>query len=132
MIPATLGQHLRKRRGELRLRQSDVAERLGIAVWTLLSWEKGARSPSDRYLPAIIRFLGYDPLPAPEGLGEQLRAWRRRQGLSGKKAAKRLGVDEGTLCRWERGIWTPKGLRRKLVEALLGSEGATAQSPQNR
>lgn len=104
------------------LRQLDVARQLGTKLSTLGSWEKGSRHPTDQYLPAIIRFLGYDPLPTPSGIGDQLRAWRRRQGLSGKAAAERLGVDEGTLSRWERGIWKPKGPRRRLVEELLSNE----------
>ena len=115
----TLGDHIRRRRLELGLRQRDVAERLGSRLSTVLCWEKGTRHPTDRYLPALIRFLGYDPLPAPTGMGGRLRTWRRRQGLSGKAAAKRLGVDEGTLSRWERGIWKPTGPRRKLIEELL-------------
>lgn len=117
--PVSLADYLKKRRFELGLRQRDVAERLGVENSTLLSWEKGHKRPMDMYLPRIIAFLGYDPQPAPASLGDQIRAKRKALGLSGKAAARRLGVDEGTLSRWERGIWKPKGRRRKLVEKLL-------------
>jgi DNA-binding transcriptional regulator YiaG len=103
----------------LGLLQRDVARQLAVNVATIHCWERGTKHPMDRHLPAVIRFLGYDPLPEPIGLGEKLQAWRRRRGLSAKAAARRLGVDEGTLSRWERGIWKPKGARQKLVESLV-------------
>lgn len=117
--PKTLGEHLRRRRLELGLRQRDAAQELGIRPSSVLSWEKGTRRPADRYIPALIRFLGYDPRPVPVRLGDRLRAWRHHRGLSCKATAKHLGIDEGTLSRWERGIWNPTGPRRKLVEDLL-------------
>lgn len=35
-------------------------------------------------------------------MAEQLLAARRRKGLSVKRAAARIGVDEATLTKWER------------------------------
>ncbi|MBI2369480.1 MAG: helix-turn-helix transcriptional regulator, partial [Deltaproteobacteria bacterium] len=58
-----MGDHLRKRRLDLRLLQRQVAPRLGAAEATITSWETNQATPSVRFLPAIIRFLGYDPRP---------------------------------------------------------------------
>jgi hypothetical protein len=38
-----------------------VAELIGVDLFTVLNWERGATKPKFRYLPAIIRFLGYNP-----------------------------------------------------------------------
>jgi DNA-binding transcriptional regulator YiaG len=46
--------------------------------------------------------------PESKTLPEQLVSQRRRLGLSVKKAAKKIGVDEGTFSRWERGTWKPR------------------------
>ncbi|MBI4182604.1 MAG: helix-turn-helix transcriptional regulator [Proteobacteria bacterium] len=70
-------------------------------------------------MPSIIAFLGSDPCPASRSLGEQLMSARRRRGFSQREAAKLLGVDVGTLGRWERGIRTPSGDKR--VGSLSGS-----------
>jgi DNA-binding XRE family transcriptional regulator len=38
--PRTLGEHLKKRRCELGLRQKDAAQLLGVNEFTYLGWEK--------------------------------------------------------------------------------------------
>jgi DNA-binding XRE family transcriptional regulator len=56
-----------------------------------------------RFLPAVIRFLGYDPTPAPVSLPDRIRAARRRQGISQRELARRLGLDPATVWAWEAG-----------------------------
>src|SRR4051794_10257641 len=60
-------------------------------------------------MPAIIRFLGYNPLPAASTLAEELVRQRTGLGLSQKESAGRIGVDSGTLAKWERGEREPTG-----------------------
>jgi site-specific DNA recombinase len=108
-VPKTVGDHIRKRRLGLKLHQREVAEQLGVAPSSLINWEGNWSSPEIRYMPAIIKFLGYDPLPAANTLGEQLVRQRRSLGLSQKESAQGLGVDPGTLARWERGEREPTG-----------------------
>jgi transcriptional regulator with XRE-family HTH domain len=60
-------------------------------------------------MPAIIRFLGYNPLPPPDGWAERLVQYRTVLGLSQKESALRIGVDQCTLARWERGEREPTG-----------------------
>jgi DNA-binding transcriptional regulator YiaG len=60
-------------------------------------------------MPAIIRFLGYNPLPEASALAEQLVRQRTTLGLSQKEAAKVLSVDPSTLARWERRERKPTG-----------------------
>jgi DNA-binding XRE family transcriptional regulator len=62
------------------------------------------------------------------GSGRQLRL---RAGVTLREAAEDIGVDPGTLSRWERGLEMPKGTRARLygahLERLLAADGtATA------
>ena len=98
-----------------------MAIQLGVNEHTVLNWERG-KWPIDRHLPLLLRFLGYDPRPEPQTFGERLRMRRQALGLSCKAAAKVIGIDEGTLSRWERGIWNPTGDRRAMVVRFLSSD----------
>ena len=118
--PKTLGEHLKKRRYELELRQKDAAGRLEISQSTYITWETYGAEPEIRYWPRIVAFLGYDPVPKEgEALGNALRAKRRELGLSRKRAAALLGIDEGTLKRYEDGLWEPGKRNRTIIERFL-------------
>ena len=91
---------------------------MGTVIETYLLWEKNRAKPSARYYPAIFRFLGYDPLPTPTTLGERIARKRLELGLPVKKAAKLLGVDEGTFGRWESGEWKPR-MSKEAVDRFL-------------
>ena len=71
--------------------------------------------------PRIIKFIGYDPFPEPVTTGEALLAHRRRQGLSRKRLAAIIGIDEGTVLRLERGKPCPSGECGNRVEAFLAT-----------
>jgi transcriptional regulator with XRE-family HTH domain len=101
--PATLGEHLRRRRLDLCLRQEDAARELGVRMGTVTKWELGLSPVSGACLPAVIRFLGYDPAPEASSLPARLRAARQRLGISQKELARRLGVNPKTLWKWEDG-----------------------------
>ena len=46
--------------------------------------------------------IGYDPLPSPRTLGEELVRKRVLCGLTQKESAHQIGVDQTTFARWER------------------------------
>jgi transcriptional regulator with XRE-family HTH domain len=119
-VDATLGGQLRRRRRELGLWRSDAAKLLGIDPKSLMWWERGAREPEVHRYPAIIAYLAAEPWLEPGGLGDSLLAERRRRGLSRRRAAQLLGVDEGTFWRWETDRGRPRYPRTKaLVERFL-------------
>ncbi len=101
--PKTLGEHLRKKRGEQGLTQAEAASQIGVNAWTYLLWENGRTRPSACHYPAIVRFLGYDPSPVATTLAERVAARRRELGLTIELAAKLAAVDAGTFARLERG-----------------------------
>ena len=116
----TIGDHLRKRRLDLKLYQKDVAKLIGVTTDTITNWEKNRVGPTLRFIPTIIEFLSYDPLPNSEStVGQQLKQYRRKKGLSIKKLARDLGIDPTTLARWERGKIEPKGKLKERVNLLL-------------
>ncbi len=121
-----MGDHLKKRRYELGLRQKDVAEQLDVNEFTVCGWENDKKTPAVRYLPRIVEFLGYCPFPAPETLGERLLAKRRSLGLSRKRMGQRLSVDEETFARWENGEASPTGERLRRAEAFLTTSQPSA------
>ena len=107
--PASLGEHIKKKRLELGLSQRQVATHLRVNPFTVANWEKGYCKPRIAVLPAVLEFLGYDPEPVtkPQSFPERLSAARRQRGWSKKRAARELGIDEGTLASWERGDTVP-------------------------
>lgn len=49
-----------------------VANLLGCTEQTIRSWEQDKCRPQSEQMAKPIEFLGYDPLPEPVSLGEQL------------------------------------------------------------
>lgn len=58
---------------------------------TILNWEKGRTEPPVEAMPALLQFLGYDPLSEPTTLPERMLRTRQGRGWSIKEAALRLG-----------------------------------------
>jgi transcriptional regulator with XRE-family HTH domain len=115
----TVGDHLLRRRVILKLLQKQVAEQLGVDKMTISNWENGRSEPGPAHMPAVIRFLGYNPLPTPKGWPDRLVQTRTAMGLTQREAARRIGVDAGTLARWERGEREPAGAFAKLASRFL-------------
>jgi DNA-binding XRE family transcriptional regulator len=125
----TLGDHLRKRRLDLGLLQKRVAEDIGVNTLTICNWESNKSTPFIRYIPKIIRFLGYNPLPTGRTLAEKLNAARKVLGVSQKALAKSLGVDESTLRSWEAERHHPTERSSKTIQAFL-RQGLKGNGPQ--
>jgi site-specific DNA recombinase len=105
----TLGDHLLRRRLVLKLLQREVAEQIGVDKASITNWEGNWSKPGLKYMPAIFRFLGYNPIPPGDGWAERLVQCRTMLGISQKEAAVRIAVDQSTLARWERGEREPTG-----------------------
>jgi DNA-binding transcriptional regulator YiaG len=105
----TLGDHLLRRRLTLKLLQKEVARQLSVNTMSICNWETNRTKPGPKYMPTIIRFLGYNPLPPADGWADRLVRGRTALGLTQEAAAKRMGVDPSTLSRWEQGEREPCG-----------------------
>jgi len=117
----TVGDHIRNRRLDLGLFQSQVAEHIGVETTTIHNWEGNKSSPAIRYIPAILRFLGSNPFPPAHTLPERLITARKMLGMPQRNFAALLGVDPGTLQGWESGQHEPIGRNTELIEQSIAS-----------
>ena len=127
----TLGDHLRKRRFDLKLTQRTVAEQIGVHETTITNWELGRTEPEFKHLPNLIKFIGYLPLATTAclTLGEKIILYRQAHGKSQEKFAWELGIDPSTLGRWEkdRGHPSPKLIEK--VEVFSQGQPLTHDVP---
>ena len=124
--PVGIGQHIRKRRLDLKLRQLDVAKIIGCDEMSVVNWEKGHSLPALCHMARIVEFLGFDPLSEGDDFAGKLLHHRKLRGMSQKQFAAQIGVDPGTLARWERGERQPdEKLLRKVRKAGFGMGNAS-------
>jgi len=98
-----------------------VADRFGVDEATITNWELHRTEPEVRYIPKIIEFIGYCPyIPTADPIA-RLSAIRWALGLSQEKLAKLMGVDESSLCSWERGEHSPTNKSRTAILGFLSS-----------
>jgi transcriptional regulator with XRE-family HTH domain len=117
----TLGDYIRKRRLDLNLIQKQAAEQIGVHETTITNWEGNTTSPAIRHFPAILEFLGYNPIPAAHSFPERLAAARKRLGLSQRKLAEKLGLDPTTVRGWEAGRHHPTEKSLHVIARVLWS-----------
>jgi transcriptional regulator with XRE-family HTH domain len=114
----TIGDHIRKRRLDLKLLQKDVAGMLKVDTNTITNWERNRCQPKLYLIARIVGFIGYEPVHSGSlTLGESLRQYRRLKGIGQKELARKLGIDPSTLAKYEAG----KNKRRTALEARLKS-----------
>ncbi len=100
----------------------ETAEQLGTHATNVALWAKNRTNPDLRFWPAIIRFLGYDPRPEAQSVGQALKRHREGHGLTQNQLAAILNVDPSTLAKWEREERVPIGEYRQRVDAVLGPQ----------
>jgi transcriptional regulator with XRE-family HTH domain len=115
----SLGDHLQKRRLDLGLLWKDVAAQIGTDATNVAYWSKGHTTPGLKFWPRIIQYLGYDPRPKRETVGERLKHHRESRGWSRPELAGKLGVNVSVLWQWESGQRQPKGKYLAKVYAFL-------------
>lgn len=59
--PVSIGDHIRKKRMELRLLQKDLAKILEVTEDSITNWKKNRSVPQIHFFPNIIQFLGHLP-----------------------------------------------------------------------
>ena len=115
----TIGDHILKRRLEMGATQREVALLICCDPISIYHWEKNQNQPYVRHYPAIIKFLGYNPLNPGKTIGSKILYCRMTRGFSRRKLAKEMGIDEGTLARWELDRKAPTGKCLALVNELF-------------
>jgi len=59
--PTTLGEHLKKKRFNAGIRQSEAAKMLGVGTVSMSKWECDKLFPTVPYHARLIKYLGYNP-----------------------------------------------------------------------
>ena len=139
--PKTIGEHLRKRRLELGIFQSEAARRLRVSTVTLSRWECDKVHPTWPQQPAVIAYLGFDPftnpaLGSPKGnetrsvaflpsgalanIGQAIIRHSIKMRKTRKQFAQELGVSPKTVWNWKTGRRHPSHVLRKRIVAFLG------------
>lgn len=99
-----MGDHIRAKRLNLGIQVQEAAKLIGVHQATLKNWEhKYYGEPAIQHWPKIIRFLGYCPYIPCATLPEKVLMYRKVEGISLEDMAKKVGIDPGTLGRFERG-----------------------------
>jgi len=118
--PASIGEHIKKKRMDLKLFQSDVAKIFDVSTDCVTYWENNRSSPQIIFYPKIIEFLGYNPLNFDEtNISGCIKAYRYRNGITSKMFGKLLNVDPSTVTEWENGNRIPAPKHRLKMATLL-------------
>ncbi|WP_332882192.1 helix-turn-helix transcriptional regulator [Geothermobacter hydrogeniphilus] len=118
--PITIGDHLRRRRIELGLYQKDVAAKLSVTTPTVWNWENRG-SVDLRFIPRVIEFLGYNPIPQPEDLLGKLAWYKQVNGLSLEQLGVEMERDPEQLADWLSGRHKPCRRNRGEIAAFLAN-----------
>ena len=110
----TIGDHLRKHRLDLGLKQKEVSRIIGVTRAMISAWEM---NPVE-HIPKIIEFLGYVPFERGKTLGQRITIYRKTLGLSHYQFAQKLGVAPCTIMNWEHD--RVKNVEKKLRPHLNG------------
>mgnify|MGYP001764476175 CR=1 FL=1 len=96
-----------------------TAQETASSMACLISAARAADGVTTTYLPAIVKFLGYCPYDPAWSPGETLTMARQYRGITQEALARLVGVDPGTLARWERNERRPLRLCRKRLDEVL-------------
>ena len=117
----SIGDHIKKKRLEQQLTQLQLARLIGIEETSVYNWENNRSNPKIYLLPKITEFLGYVPFELPkETMGDKIKSYRKGHGLSQRKLAKLLSVDQTTIRDWENGKHKPSKELLKRISEILG------------
>ena len=107
---------------DLGMTQGALGAVLGVNRDSVRNWELGWAEPGLRHMPAVLAFLGYDPVRQPATIGEQLRVKRRALGMTQQDAARLLGMSRESIVNWEGGSRVPQGGHLRKVLDFLGAD----------
>jgi transcriptional regulator with XRE-family HTH domain len=98
-----------------------VATQIGVNKDTIYNWETNRTEPEVCLIPHIIDFLGYAPYDPNWSFGQWVRAVRTAFGFSQEQLARRSGLDESTIAKWERENRAGEGSTEDMEHILSGA-----------
>jgi DNA-binding transcriptional regulator YiaG len=109
----TIGDHLKQKRL--------VARRIGVDKSSIQYWETNQVTPAICHMPWIIEFLGYAPYIPAHTFAEELFRTRWYLGLSRRRLAAMLKLDESNLAGCEAGRHQPAKKSMNTIGAFFNS-----------
>jgi transcriptional regulator with XRE-family HTH domain len=109
---------MRRRRLELGLYQKDVAAKIGVTTSSIWNWEH-RRDIDLRFIPRVLEFLGYNPIPCPEDLVSKLSWYKQVNGLTLEQLGAEMNRDPEQLTDWLSGQHKPCRRNREIVKRFL-------------
>ncbi len=118
--PKAIGEHIRKKRMDGKLMQSDIAHIIGVSEGSIWNWENGTQ-PHVKYVPNIIKFIGYIPFKSPENGDaiDRLRYFKLINGLTIKQLAKNMGRSQEQLADWINGRTKPYKKNLEIIDEYV-------------
>jgi transcriptional regulator with XRE-family HTH domain len=115
----SLADRIRAAREAQGLSQKILAERLGVDPSTVQKWERLGFNPHPRLFAKLVSLVSLQDPTGEMTLGERLREWRLRKGLTQGELAATLGVGQETISKWELGKKEPAKAQLAKLIALL-------------
>jgi len=100
------------------LYQKDVAEQIGVTTSSIWNWEHNWTIDL-RYIPRVIKFLGYNPISCPADLIEKLAWYKQVNGLTFEDLGAETGRDPEQLSDWLSGRHMPSRKNLEVIEIFL-------------
>ena len=98
--------------------QKDVAVQIGVTTSTSWNWDHGWTFDL-RYMPRIIEFLGYNPIPCPDNILERLAWYKQVNGLTFEDLGAEMSRDPEQLADWLSGRHKPFWRNLEKIELFL-------------
>jgi transcriptional regulator with XRE-family HTH domain len=100
--------------------QRDVSKAIGVDTLTVCNRENNLTTPRLYSLPNIYQVLGCNPSQNNATTpGEKIKEHRIQHRLRLRRLAKQLGIEPGTLARWEKGEGEPRSKLQKRINSFL-------------
>jgi len=100
-----------------------MARRIGVDPENIINWKLRGLQPRITFYPKIINFLGYNPVQVDlSTIAGQIKKYRIENGLSQSAFAELSGLDESSICLWEKSEKQPLQAKRKILEEILQSK----------
>jgi transcriptional regulator with XRE-family HTH domain len=121
--PQTIGEHLKNKQIELQITQNEMARRIGVDPENIINWKLRGRQPHITFYPKIIEFLGYNPVQVDTStIAGRIKKYRIEHGLSQRAFAELSGLDESSICVWEKNEKQPLPSKRKILEEIFNTK----------
>lgn len=105
-------------RSTMHFSQAELGRRIGVAAWTVASWERGRQQPTAKRLPPLAAALNCEVIDLLEAGPVTPRVLRYQAGLSIARLAELSKVPRTTVADVDEGLFMPT--QAAALAAVLG------------